>query len=307
MNKFLKPTNLGATPSQNPSNLGAPNANFAPPSPSASSYPPPTGPYSYPSQTPPYYHHMPPFPQDQLSNLHHQRSASFPTPPLQPVPSGPPQNPSPGARLMALLSTPTPSFEYSNQPTAPLPQHSSPEFLVPQNVPGSPSVQPLHTIHAAISQPAPVRMPSSKLPRGRHLVGDQVAYDVDVRQQGEEQPQLEVTPITKYVSDPGLILGQQIAVNKTYICYGLKLGAIRVLNINTASRYLLRGHTQRVTDMAFFAEDVHLLASASIDGRVYIWKISEGPGEEEKSQISGVVVLAIHITGEEGSIHPRVC
>uniref|UniRef100_A0A7C9AF76 Enhancer of mRNA-decapping protein 4 WD40 repeat region domain-containing protein n=1 Tax=Opuntia streptacantha TaxID=393608 RepID=A0A7C9AF76_OPUST len=304
MTKFFKPPTNLAAPSQNPSNLGV---NFAPPSPSAS-YPPPTGPYSYPPQTPPYYH-MPPFPQDQLSNLHPQRSASFPTPPLQPIPSAPPQNPSPGARLMALLSSPAPSFEYSHQLTPPLPsvQPSSSEYSIPPNVPVSPSVQPLHNIHAAISQPAPMRMPSSKLPRGRHLVGDQVAYDVDVRLQGEEQPQLEVTPITKYVSDPGLILGQQIAVNKTYICYGLKLGAIRVLNINTASRYLLRGHTQRVTDMAFFAEDVHLLASASIDGRVYVWKISEGPGEEDKSQISGVVVLAIHFSGEEGSIHPRVC
>ncbi|KAJ8444784.1 hypothetical protein Cgig2_011746 [Carnegiea gigantea] len=303
MNKFFRPTTNLATPSQNPSNLGA---NYAPPSPSAS-YPPPTGPYSYPPQTPPYYH-MPPFPQDQLSNLHAQRSASFPTPPLQPIPSAPPQNPSPGARLMALLSSPAPSFDYSHQPTPPLPSvqpPSSSEYSMPTNVPVSPSVQPLHNIHVAISQPAPMRMPSSKLPRGRHLVGDQVVYDVDARLQGEEQPQLEVTPITKYVSDPGLILGQQIAVNKTYICYGLKLGAIRVLNINTASRYLLRGHTQRVTDMAFFAEDVHLLASASIDGRVYVWKISEGPGEEDKSQISGVVVLAIHISGEEGSIHPR--
>ena len=50
-----------------------------------------------------------------------------------------------------------------------------------------------------------------------------------------------------------------------------------------------------------------ILCSASIDGRVYVWKISEGPGEEDKSQISGVVVLAIHFNGEEGSIHPRVC
>lgn len=59
--------------------------------------------------------------------------------------------------------------------------------------------------------------------------------------------------------------------------------------------------------MAFFAEDVHLLASASIEGRVYVWKISEGPDEEEKPQISGNIVLAIHITGDEGSVHPRVC
>jgi len=87
-------------------------------------------------------------------------------------------------------------------------------------------------------------MLSSKLPKGRHLIGEHAVYDIDVRMAGEVQPQLEVTPITKYASDPGLVLGRQIAVNKSYICYGLKLGAIRVLNINTALRYLLRGHTQ---------------------------------------------------------------
>ena len=69
-------------------------------------------------------------------------------------------------------------------------------------------------------------------------------YDVDVRLHGEIQPQLEVTPITKYGSDPQLVVGRQIAVNKIYICYGLKGGNIRVLNINTALRALFRGHSQ---------------------------------------------------------------
>ncbi|KAI3456759.1 hypothetical protein Pfo_013422 [Paulownia fortunei] len=159
-----------------------------------------------------------------------------------------------------------------------------------------------------ISHQGPVmRMPSSKLPKGRHLIGDHLVYDIDVRLPGEVQPQLEVTPITKYGSDPGLVVGRQIAVNKTYICYGLKLGAIRVLNINTALRSLLKGLAQRVTDMAFFAEDVHLLASASVDGRVYVWKITEGPDEEDKPQISGRILIAIQITGEGESVHPRVC
>jgi enhancer of mRNA-decapping protein 4 len=48
-------------------------------------------------------------------------------------------------------------------------------------------------------------MPNSKLPKGRHLGGDRVVYDVDVRLEGETQPQLEVTPITKYQSDPHLV------------------------------------------------------------------------------------------------------
>ncbi|CAL5043181.1 unnamed protein product [Urochloa decumbens] len=167
---------------------------------------------------------------------------------------------------------------------------------------------PTAALPASSSAP-PARMLSSKMPRGRLLgPGDRAVHDVDSRLPGEaEPPQLEVTPITKYTSDPGLVLGRQIAVNRTYIVYGLKLGNIRVLNINTALRSLLRGHTQRVTDMAFFAEDVHRLASASVDGRVYVWKIDEGPDEENKSQITGKIEIAIQIIGNAETYHPRIC
>ncbi|KAK4420672.1 Enhancer of decapping protein 4 [Sesamum alatum] len=247
---------------------------------------------------------------------------SYPTPTLQtPVqtPTSPhhpnfqnspnSQNPNNhGARLMALLSAPPSTLEITQQPTMPMPQihptsSSASDLSVPQNVNSLPAGPGL-----VISNQSPVmRMPSSKLPKGRHLIGDRLVYDIDVRLPGEVQPQLEVTPITKYGSDPGLVVGRQIAVNKTYICYGLKLGAIRVLNINTALRSLLKGLAQRVTDMAFFAEDVHLLASASVDGRVYVWKITEGPDEEDKPQITGKIIIAIQITGEGESVHPRVC
>ncbi|XP_052207019.1 enhancer of mRNA-decapping protein 4 [Diospyros lotus] len=290
MQKFFKPQ---ASPiSQNPSpNLGSPY----PPPPSAS-YPPPTGPYSQFHHSPQFP--IPPYPQPDhlphVANLHHQRSVSFPTPPLQA------QNPNAGARLMALLSAPPAN---SAVPMAPIQPSSSGSSEFSASVP--PNVNVVNP--GMIANAPPMRMPSSKLPKGRHLIGDRLVYDIDVRLDGEVQPQLEVTPITKYVSDPGLVLGRQIAVNKTYICYGLKMGAIRVLNINTALRSLLKGLAQRVTDMAFFAEDVHLLASASVDGRVYIWKITEGPDDEDKPQISGKIVIAIQIVGDGESVHPRVC
>ncbi|KAI4365006.1 hypothetical protein MLD38_021031 [Melastoma candidum] len=150
-------------------------------------------------------------------------------------------------------------------------------------------------------------LPSSRLHRGRHLVGDTV-YDIDKSgAHGDVQLQLEVTTITKYASNPGLVLGRQIAVNRSYICYGLKTGNIRVLNLNTASRSLLCGHTQRITDMAFFCDDVHILASASSDGRVVVWKINEGLDKEDKAQTSGYLVAAIQIIGEEETVHPRLC
>ncbi|KAG0467995.1 hypothetical protein HPP92_017323 [Vanilla planifolia] len=58
--------------------------------------------------------------------------------------------------------------------------------------------------------------------------------------------------------------------------------------------------------MAFFADEVHLLASASIDGKVFIWKIDEGPDHEGKPQITGKLVLAVHLIGG-GEYHPRIC
>ncbi|XP_039056269.1 varicose-related protein-like [Hibiscus syriacus] len=103
-------------------------------------------------------------------------------------------------------------------------------------------------------------MQSCKFPRGRRLTSAHVAYDVDMRLSGEVQPQLEVTSIMKFGSDPQLVLGMQIVVNKSYICYGLKGGSIRILNLNATLRSLFRGHTHRITDMVFFVEDVHLLA-----------------------------------------------
>ncbi|KAI3496746.1 hypothetical protein L1887_39120 [Cichorium endivia] len=304
--RFFNPSSSPPPITTNPNTtFQNPNIPYPPPS-SAASYPPPTvsgALYSYSPQTNPIYHpqfHIPspPFQPDQpmpSSNLQHQRSAPYPTPPLQPPSPNSNPNPNHGARLMALLSAPPPTtIDSSPQSSLPLPQPTNP--MLPSSL--------VPTLH---SGSGPLRMPSSKLPKGRHLSGDRVLYDIDVRLPGEVQPQLEVTPITKYGSDPGLVVGRQIAVNKTYICYGLKLGAIRVLNINTALRSLLKGLAQRVTDMVFFAEDVHLLASASIDGRVYVWKITESTDEDDKPQITGKIVVALQIVGEGESVHPRVC
>ncbi|XP_011005771.1 PREDICTED: enhancer of mRNA-decapping protein 4-like [Populus euphratica] len=279
----------------------------------SSSYPPPTGPY-HPYHHPHYLSPYPPPPFQQLhnhfftnTNIHHQNrpqpiSSFAPPPPLSPRNSG-------GAVLMDILTN-----QNQQQPplstnlSGPFPSYASSTVSTASSAPPVPSA-PSVSLASPTQQccTPPVRMLSTKLPKGRHLNGSHVVYDIDVRLQGEVQPQLEVTPITKYLSDPGLVLGRQIAVNRNYICYGLKPGAIRILNINTALRSLLRGHNQKVTDMAFFAEDVHLLASACVDGCVFIRKINEGPDEEEKPQIFERILLALHIIADGELVHPRVC
>lgn len=182
----------------------------------SSSYPPPTGP-SFP-----FHPHFLPYPPSPLDHFQQQQQHQL-------LPNS--------ARLMALLTTQNPPSSPSNSNN----NLDFPQLSMPFPSPSSSSPSPSNTI---LSVPPPTRLLSTKLPKGRHLIGDRVVYDIDARLQGEVQPQLEVTPITKYGSDPGLVLGRQIAVNRSYICYGLKLGNIRVLNINTALRSLLRGHTQ---------------------------------------------------------------
>eukprot|EP01018_Ginkgo_biloba_P006544 Gb_36346 [translate_table: standard] len=284
---------------------------FAPETP----YPiPASGSFAFSSQAPMFQHPYMNYSQEQISR-------PYPSPPpySQQGPSTvPPHSPSAqlrlsspipsphsdGAKLMALLNThsspsslelPPPALSSSE------PFHAS--MAPPAFVPPIPTAPPVNLA----PQPSPARLLSTKLPRGRHLHRDHVVYDIDLRLPGEAQPQLEVSPITVYTSDPLLVRGRQIAVNRNYICYGLRTGAIRILNINTALRALLRGHSQRVTDMAFFANDVHLLASASSDGRVFIRKIEEGFGDDEKMQITEHIVLAIQIMGDWESVHPHVC
>ncbi|KAF9588399.1 hypothetical protein IFM89_009414 [Coptis chinensis] len=203
-------------------------------------------------------------------------------------------NPQPGPFDVHNLFRANPNPNSPPPSTYPPPIH--PQYINPYPPPSSPQQQPNHGARLmALLGSAPttnLEPPAnvSKLPKGRRLSGDHVVYDVDIKNQGEVKPQLEVTPITKYSSDPGLVLGRQIAVNKTYICYGLKMGNIR-----------------RVTDMILFAEEVHLFASAGIDGRVFVWRINEGPDMEGKPQIMAKVVTAIQMVGEGEPVHPRLC
>jgi hypothetical protein len=49
------------------------------------------------------------------------------------------------------------------------------------------------------------------------------------------------------------------------------------------------------------------LYSVGTDGRVFVWKISEGPDDEDKPQITANIVIAIQIVGEENVEHPQIC
>jgi len=72
-------------------------------------------------------------------------------------------------------------------------------------LPAMPTAPPVNLVLSSGSS----RFSSNKLPKGRALRGEHIVYDMDVRRSGEAQPQLEVSPITVYTSDPVLLMGRQ--------------------------------------------------------------------------------------------------
>ena len=150
---------------------------------------------------------------------------------------------------------------------------------------------------------------ASLSPKGRALeLGVDASYDISTRVAGEDQPQLEVLPITMYVTEYAEHQFSQIAVNGRYICYGLRAGQIRVLHKETAKRALLRGHMQQIVDMRFSpSEKSDVLASFGIDGNLFVKKIvtpSGDAGEIEEKSLLQVTVTTEHPAGVP--VTPRV-
>lgn len=118
--------------------------------------------------------------------------------------------------------------------------------------------------------------------------------------------QLEVTPITLLNSPPVYQRGSLIAVNHNYICYVVKGNMIRVINIFSAKRALLRGHTKGITDLRFCGGNGDVLASVAADGRLLVWRFSEeatstpSSGDEEAG-IGHELVAAVRMEGDRWS------
>ena len=131
------------------------------------------------------------------------------------------------------------------------------------------------------------------VPKGRALeIGVDAVYDIENRVDGEEQPQLEVSPITMYVTEYAERQFCQIAVNSRYICYGLRAGQIRVLHKDTSERALLRGHTQMIGDMQFSPSSKDdIIASFGIDGNLFVKRIKFAQDAIEEQPLLQVTVV----------------
>ena len=94
------------------------------------------------------------------------------------------------------------------------------------------------------------------------------------------------TPVTLYQSEekpPAESASSQLAACEGFLAYAIKGGKIRVLARGSATRTLLRGHSQRIVDLAFgggAAGAAASLASCCAGGRLCTWTVREGPGGE---------------------------
>lgn len=175
--QFMDVHKLFNPQSPNPSAPQNPNSSSSYPAPSLPYPPPPSA--SYPPPSSPFPFHQ--YPPHQITNLHHQRSLPYPTPPQQPNPNAA------GATLMALLTPPT-------ETQHPIHRVNTPPNLFPNNNVNLPSSQPIYPNNTTNmpsfpnistnppsspnigTNPLPpsssmMRLPSSKLPKGRHLIG----------------------------------------------------------------------------------------------------------------------------------------
>jgi len=133
------------------------------------------------------------------------------------------------------------------------------------------------------------------------------------------------TPVTLYQSEekpPAESASSQLAACEGFLAYAIKGGKIRVLARGSATRTLLRGHSQRIVDLAFgggAAGAAASLASCCAGGRLCTWTVREGPGGDEVAhergpelEIAGAVRLAwrpgpaappaLAVAGEAGAV-----
>jgi hypothetical protein len=124
--------------------------------------------------------------------------------------------------------------------------------------------------------------PCATGPKGRSVPppsrGDQACrIQLDDVRPGEEELELQVTPVTRVASAYVLAHLRQTAVSEEYITYGLKQGHIRVLHRFSEARALLKGHTGPIADICFVGDDI--IAAGGQDGELYAWRLSLQDGD----------------------------
>ncbi|KAK7160200.1 hypothetical protein R3I93_007983 [Phoxinus phoxinus] len=114
---------------------------------------------------------------------------------------------------------------------------------------------------------------------------------IDSKARGSNK--VKIQPVAKYDWEQKYYYGNLIAVSNLYVAYAIR-GAnnhsmIRVLQLGSTERSLLKGFTGAVTDLAFAHLDSNLLACVDEAGNMFIWQLTS-----HNSKITDEVIVHIH-------------
>jgi len=97
-----------------------------------------------------------------------------------------------------------------------------------------------------------------------------VWYDPSCNLGEPQQPHAQQVAAFEAVPNDDCINGSVLDLNQHFLVYGVKNGLLRVLHRGSSVRSLLRGHTAKVTDIAFFQNGDVL---GTVGGNLIIWRI----------------------------------
>ncbi|XP_066541280.1 enhancer of mRNA-decapping protein 4 [Hoplias malabaricus] len=104
---------------------------------------------------------------------------------------------------------------------------------------------------------------------------------IDSKARGSNK--VKIQPVAKYDWEHKYYYGNLIAVSNTYLAYAIrganKDSMIRVLQLGTTERTLLKGFTGAVTDLAYAHLDSKLLGCVDEAGSMFIWQLTSHSGK----------------------------
>jgi len=98
---------------------------------------------------------------------------------------------------------------------------------------------------------------------------------------------VEANTLSMLKRTPAVHSGRLIAVNGRFSCYAIPSGVIRVMDRETNTLGLLRGHTREAVDIHLLADerDGYLVGSVANDGKVFVWQLRPGESAVESELI----------------------
>ncbi|RXM33574.1 Enhancer of mRNA-decapping protein 4 [Acipenser ruthenus] len=124
------------------------------------------------------------------------------------------------------------------------------------------------------------------------------SHDSCINSKARGSNKVKIQPVAKYDWEHKYYYGNLIAVSNSYLAYAIRgansIAMIRVLNIGTAERTLLKGFTGGVTDLAFAHLNSNQLACVDEAGNLFVWQLTEENGKIQDE-------IIVHVTRPEST------